>query len=105
MAIDVRNQPEQSRYAVFLDDELAGFVAYNENGREISLTHTEVDSRFEGKGIGSGLARGALDDVRSRQLSLLPYCSFISGYVKRHDEYLELVPAERRPEFGLDPAG
>jgi hypothetical protein len=101
MAIDVRNQPEQSRYAVFLDDELAGFAAYQETGSQISMTHTEVDSRFEGKGIGSGLARGALDDVRSRELSLLPHCSFISGYIKRHDEYLDLVPTERRAEFGL----
>ena len=101
MAIDVRNQPEQSRYAVFLDDELAGFAAYQESAGVIDMTHTEVDSRFEGKGIGSGLARGALDDVRSRGLSLLPHCSFISGYVKRHEEYLDLVPADRRGEFGL----
>ena len=101
MAIDVRNQPEQSRYAIFLDDEVGGFAAYQESGREISLTHTEIDSRFEGKGLGSGLARGALDDVRSRELSLLPHCSFISGYIKRHDEYLDLVPADRRAEFGL----
>ena len=101
MAIDVRNQPEQSRYAVFLDDELAGFAAYQESGREISLTHTEIDSRFEGKGLGSGLARGVLDDVRGRDLTLLPHCAFISGYVKRHDEYLDLVPADRREEFGL----
>lgn len=101
MSIDVRNQTEQSRYAVFLDDELAGFAAYQESGSEISMTHTEVDSRFEGKGVGSGLARGALDDVRRRDLALLPHCSFISGYVKRHDEYLDLVPAGRRAEFGL----
>ncbi len=101
MAIDVRNQPEQSRYAVFLDGELGGFATYQESGREISLTHTEVDSRFEGKGLGSGLARGALDDVRKRDLRLLPHCSFISGYIKRHDEYLDLVPADRRAEFGL----
>ncbi|CAA9472959.1 MAG: hypothetical protein AVDCRST_MAG69-225, partial [uncultured Solirubrobacteraceae bacterium] len=71
------------------------------SGREISMTHTEIDSRFEGKGIGSGLARGALDDVRSRELSVLPHCSFISGYIQRHDEYLELVPTDRRAEFGL----
>lgn len=101
MAIDVRNQPEQSRYAVFLDDEPAGFAAYQESGREIALTHTEIDSRFEGKGLGSGLARGALDDIRGRDLELLPHCSFISGYIKRHEEYVDLVPADRRSEFGL----
>ena len=101
MPIDVRNQPEQSRYAVFLDDELAGFAAYQERGGEILLTHTEVDSRFEGKGVGSGLARGVLDDVRSRDLAALPYCAFMNGYIKRHEEYRELVPADRRSEFGL----
>lgn len=101
MPIDVRNQPEQSRYAVFLDDELAGFAAYQERPSEILLTHTEIDSRFEGKGIGSGLARGVLDDIRGRDLAVLPYCEFMNGYIKRHEEYLDLVPAGRRNEFGL----
>ncbi len=101
MATNVRNEPEQSRYAVFLDDELAGFAAYQEGEGEVSLTHTEIDSRFEGKGLGSGLARGVLDDLRAREVAVLPHCSFISGYIKRHAEYLDLVPTERRGEFGL----
>ena len=101
MAIDVRNQPEQSRYAVFADDELAGFAAYQPGEGEISLTHTEIDSRFEGKGLGSGLARGVLDDARAQQLAVIPHCEFIAGYIKRHEEYVDLVPADRRTEFGL----
>ena len=101
MAIDVRNQPEQSRYAIFLDDELGGFAAYQESGREISLTHTEIDSRFEGKGLGSRLATGVLDDLRGREIPVLPYCRFMRGYIQRHEEYVDLVPAERRAEVGL----
>lgn len=101
MTTDVRNQPEQSRYAVFLDDELAGFAAYQQGEGELSLTHTEIDSRFEGKGIGSGLARGVLDDARARRLDVIPHCQFMSGYIKRHEEYLDLVPAARRAEVGL----
>lgn len=101
MAIDVRDNPDSNRYEVFLDDELAGFATYRRSSGEISLDHTEVDPGFEGKGIGSGLARGVLDDVRSSGLDLLPHCSFIKGYIARHDEYADLVPAERRSEFGL----
>lgn len=101
MAIDVRKNPEDDRYEVFLDDELAGFAAYRRAGNEITMTHTEVDPGFEGKGIGSGLARGALDDVRRSGLALLPRCDFIKGYIARHEEYVDLVPADRRSEFGL----
>ena len=101
MAIEVRNQPEQSRYAVFLDDELAGFAAYQQGDGEITLTHTEIDSRFEGKGLGSRLARGVLDDLRGRETPVLPYCRFMRGYIQRHEEYRDLMTADRRAEFGL----
>lgn len=101
MAIDVRNQPDQSRYAIFSDDAPAGFAAYEQGDGEILLTHTEIDPSFGGKGLGSGLARGVLDDARAQNLAVLPRCEFISGYIKRHEEYLDLVPADRRSEFGL----
>jgi predicted GNAT family acetyltransferase len=101
MAIDVRDNPDRNRYEVFLEDELAGFTSYQRAGNEITVSHTEVDPRFEGKGIGSGLVRGVLDDVRRADLALLPRCDFIKGYIARHDEYADLVPAERRSEFGL----
>lgn len=101
MAIDVRNNPEGNRYEVFLDDELAGFAAYRRSGNELTLTHTEVDPAFEGKGIGSGLARGVFDEARRSKLAVLPRCDFMKGYIARHDEYVDLVPADRRGDFGL----
>lgn len=101
MAIDVRNNPEGNRYEVFLDDELAGFAAYRRSGNELTLTHTEVDPAFEGKAIGSGLARGVFDEARRSKLAVLPRCDFMKGYIARHDEYVDLVPADRRGDFGL----
>ena len=55
------------------------------------FTHTEVDPSFEGQGVGSALARGALDDVRSRGLHIIAMCPFISAYVRRHPEYADLI--------------
>lgn len=101
MAIDVRDNPDANRYEVFLDDELAGYAAYRRSGDELTLIHTEVDPAFEGKGIGSGLARGVLDDARRSASVVLPRCEFMKGYIGRHDEYVDLVPADRRSDFGL----
>ena len=64
--------------------------------------HTEIKPEFEGQGLGGALIRNTLDDVRSRGLAVLPYCPFVRGYIDKHrEEYLDLVPVEQRPEFGL----
>jgi predicted GNAT family acetyltransferase len=67
------------------------FVSYRKQGDVYLLTHAEVPPAFEGKGIGSRLARGVLDLIRSRGHSMVPRCSFMSGYVERHPEYADLI--------------
>ncbi len=92
---------ERSRYEVWAGGELAGLLQYRLHGSTISLIHTEVDERFEGRGLGSGLIAFALDDARSRSLAVLPFCPFVKAYLERHGEYLDLVPESRRAQFGL----
>ena len=58
---------------------------------EIYLTHTEVPSALEGKGVGSSLVRLALEDIERQQLRLVPLCPFIAGYVQKHPEWKRLV--------------
>ena len=53
---------------------------------EIYLTHTEVPSALEGKGVGSSLVRLALEDIERQQLRLVPLCPFVAGYVQKHPE-------------------
>jgi predicted GNAT family acetyltransferase len=70
----------------------------------VAFIHTVIEPRFEGRGLGSLLARGALDATREAGFRVLPFCPFIRGYIERHPAYLDLVPAERRAEFTLAPA-
>ena len=87
----VKNHPDLLRYEAHLDGELAGFAAYRLEDGRITFTHTEVDPTFEGKGIGSALARGALDDVRATGgLTVLPLCPFIKGWIAKHEDYQDL---------------
>ena len=91
MNIRITDNPADSRFEAFVDDELAGFVTYKRQPGEITFVHTEVFSKWEGKGVGSAIARGVLDDARANALKVVPRCPFIKGYIDRHAEYQDLV--------------
>lgn len=97
----VRDNSDQHRYEITKGEEVGGFAEYEVRDDVITMKHTEVDPAYEGEGLGSKLARGALDAARSRRLSVIPLCPFIAGYIRRHDEYADLVPPARRSEFGV----
>jgi predicted GNAT family acetyltransferase len=91
MTTDVVDRPDQRRYEITADGEAAGYAEYILTGELVTFTHTEIDPAFEGRGLGGALVRGALDDVRSRDLAVLPLCPFVKGWIQRHREYADLV--------------
>ena len=97
----VTDNPKASRYELHAGGELAGFITYHLHGQVISLNHTEIDPGFQGGGLASSLARFSLDDARNRHLAVLPFCPYVQSWLKKHPDYADLVPADRRAEFGL----
>lgn len=89
--VQVVNDPAQLRYELRVDSTLAGFLAYRLESGSVVLVHTDVEPRFEGRGLGGRLVRGALDDIRARGLRVVPLCPFAAAYIRRHDEYADLV--------------
>ena len=89
----VTDRPEQLRYEIEVDGELAGFLLYRREPGVLELVHTDVDPKWEGKGVGAALVQGALDDVRARGLKVRPFCPFVRAYIRRHPEYDDLVVA------------
>lgn len=87
------------RYEIHVAGTLAGFAEYNELKGARMFTHTEVLPAFESQGIGSKLAKFALDDVRDRGLQVVPVCQFIAGYIRRHPQYMDLLSPESRRAF------
>jgi predicted GNAT family acetyltransferase len=86
----VDNRAER-RYEALLGDRLAGIVTYRLRPGRIVFLHTEVLPIFEGRGIGSRLAAGVLDEARAGGLSVVPRCPFIAAYIRRHADYASLV--------------
>ena len=101
MDLEVADNPDEERFEILADGELAGFLQYHLRGDEIAFTHTQTDDRFRGEGIGVRLVQSSLDATRERHLTVLPYCAFVRNWITGHREYAELVPPERRQQFGL----
>ncbi len=99
--ISITDNPGAKRYEIWVGDELAGFLQYRLRQESIELVHTEIGEEFEGRGLGSRLISFALDDARDRSLAVLPFCPFVNDYVRRHREYVKLVPEGRRTDFEL----
>jgi len=101
MDLDVRDNRGAERYELVAGDAVLGIAEYRRRPGLIAFVHTEVDERVEGHGAGSRLARAALDDARARGLAVLPFCPFINGWIQRHAEYADLVPASYHEHFHL----
>lgn len=85
------NNASAQRYELALDGQVAAYAEYRLEGDRVRFTHTLVEPAYEGRGLGSKLARHALDDVRSRGQTAVPQCRFIAAYIERHPEYADLV--------------
>jgi predicted GNAT family acetyltransferase len=87
--------PEASRYELHLGDRVIGFADYRLRDDRLVLRHTEIDEECEGRGFGSRLAAGVLEDIRRKGLEVTPLCPFIARYIELHPEYHDLVAVKR----------
>ena len=92
---------DQSRHEAWAGDTLAAYVEFSQLANGVLFSHTEVLPAFEGRGIGSAIARHVLDTARAESQSVIPACQFIAGYIRRHGEYLDLVSEASRRAFKL----
>lgn len=93
-AVQVIDNREASRYEMTIDGVEAGFIDYQLSDSVIVMSYIEIDPAFGGQGFGRRLVQWALDDARSRELSVVPACPFIADYVRTHPEYT--APREGR---------
>ena len=87
---DVVNNKAHHRYELVVDGHLAA-TYYKIADGVITFIHTEVPAELNGKGIGSALVKGALDQVRADGLKVIPQCPFVKAYIGKHPEYADLL--------------
>ena len=88
--ITVTDNRTANRFEARDGETLAGFAAYGHTPELVAFVHTEVDPAFEGRGVGSLLARAGIESVQAEGLRVLAVCPFIAGWLLRHPQYAHL---------------
>lgn len=89
--ISTRDSADDGRFEILVGTAVAGFADYSVADGVVTMPHTVIEKEHDGQGLGGKLAAFALDTVRERGLKVRPLCSFIKGYVAKHEEYADLV--------------
>jgi predicted GNAT family acetyltransferase len=87
---EVANNTERHRFELAVDGHIAASYYEIANG-VITFIHTEVPPELGGKGIGSRLIRGALDQVRTDGLKVIAQCPFVKAFIDKHPDYQDLL--------------
>jgi predicted GNAT family acetyltransferase len=89
---EVSNNPAHHRYELKVDGHIAATYYEIANG-VITFEHTEVPPELGGKGVGSKLVKGALDQVRTEGLKVIAQCPFVKAWIDKHPDYTTLLMA------------
>jgi predicted GNAT family acetyltransferase len=89
-SVEIRHNAAARRFEAAIDKLLCR-CDYRMHGGTMMLVHTEVPPQLEGRGFASMLVRAAFDHARKNGLDVLPVCSFVSAWVRRHPEVEPLL--------------
>jgi uncharacterized protein len=87
---EVVNNRAQHRYELVVEGHLAA-TYYEVTDGIMTFIHTEVPPELGGKGVGSALVKGALDQVRAEGLKVVAQCPFVKAYIDKHPDYVDLL--------------
>lgn len=90
MLAGVIDNPAAARYEMQVPQGLA-FVAYRRAGDVLSLDHAEVPAATRGTGLAARFLSAVLDDIRQRGLKVVPRCSYVASFIRRHPAYQDIV--------------
>jgi predicted GNAT family acetyltransferase len=87
---EVRHDRAAQRFVVVVEGEEAE-LTYSQGDGVIVVTHTGVPPRIAGRGVAADLVRAALEFARAEDLKVIPACSYVAAYFKRHPQEADLL--------------
>jgi predicted GNAT family acetyltransferase len=88
----IEHDPARGRFFARLDGHL-NVCDYRLAGSVMQIVHTEVHPSLEGRGIAAALVAAAVAHARVHGLQVLPRCSYVRAWLRRHPEHADLLAA------------
>lgn len=98
-AVEVRHNPEGSRFEILVEGALAGFSMYTHEetstSRQRIFFHTEIDDALGGRGLAGTLTRSALQASVQEGYRLVAVCPYVARWLRTHHDVDDAVDAVR----------
>ncbi len=88
---EVREVPERSRFELRRADALVSYAMYRADDRRVVVPHVETLSEHRGQGMADRLMEGLVDLLRQDGRTILPLCSWATGYFREHTEHADVL--------------
>jgi hypothetical protein len=95
MPFVVTHNANSRRFETRAADGSLAFLNYTIEGDRITLEHTFVPDKLRGNRVAANLARAALTEARQRHWKVIPHCSYVAGFIKRHPEFADCSSRNR----------
>jgi predicted GNAT family acetyltransferase len=82
---------EDGKYTIAVEGETVGLAAVADRGQQRVFYHTEVDVRFEGRGLATILVRQALEATRADGKRVVATCPMVAAFIKKHPEFADIT--------------
>ena len=89
-AVAVRHNAAEHRFEAEADGHLS-VAEYERRGDGIIFTHTFVPAALRGRGMAEALVRSGLAYACDERLRVVPVCSYVAAFIRRHPEYQPLL--------------
>jgi predicted GNAT family acetyltransferase len=86
------NEPDASRYALYLDGALGCVLDYSINGSAIALTRAYTQPPLRGHGYAAELVDYAVRDIATTtDRRVVPTCWYVEGWFQRNPERADVL--------------
>lgn len=91
MALNIFNDEKEKKFFAEAGGSKCFIIYEMEDANTINLEHTIVPKELGGKGYAAELAEYALKYARENHLKVIPTCSYMIAYLKKHPEHNDLL--------------
>lgn len=71
---------------LYIGNDKAGKMNFSISDNKLTVYHTEVDDKYEGRGFGKMLLKQLVDYAQKNNLKIIPVCPYVYAQFKRHPE-------------------
>ncbi len=90
MSRSIEHNAARQRFE-WTEDGIVSELDYQLQNGLMTITHTGVPEALGGRGIAADLTKCALETARGEGWKVRPLCSYAAAYIRRHQEYADLV--------------